>query len=342
MSWMRLEVSFRDHSKLRHVSRTLQLPMVSVRGMLVSLYARVLLECPDGNLANWTPDDIADACDAHDLNVDKEELLGVLVDARLLDKADGSFSVHDWMEYAHAYREAARKRKARALKAKENQEASNSKRTRRRSASKVSRTVQDTAVPPAEMSHSSTAFCPPDGQDRQDGQDRRDKTDGHDETIILAPSFAVANSKPHEQTSEPLRLEIVEVDDQAGVAVPDFPCVGQGAKTWDLSQKLFDELVEAFPGVDIEQEAMAARQWCRAQRDKGKGGKCKTARGMPAFISQWMSKAQNRAVKGSESVNPYSPAAKAARFRSAAHAWVEARERKENEIKTDISGERSE
>ncbi len=68
-----------------------------------------------------------------------------------------------------------------------------------------------------------------------------------------------------------------------------FPVVGKGPKEVRLSQRKIDEYAEAFPGVDVEQELRAARQWLRDNPTRKK-----TARGIPGFLTRWLTKAQDR------------------------------------------------
>jgi hypothetical protein len=68
-----------------------------------------------------------------------------------------------------------------------------------------------------------------------------------------------------------------------------FPTTGKGRQEWTLSQSKMDEYVAAYPGLDVVAEMRKARQWCR---DKSR--QRKTARGMPAFLTGWLNRAQNR------------------------------------------------
>jgi len=68
-----------------------------------------------------------------------------------------------------------------------------------------------------------------------------------------------------------------------------FPTTGKGPKNWTLSKAKFNEYVESFPGVDVPTELLKARQWCRSNSKKRK-----TANGMDAFLTRWLSQEQNR------------------------------------------------
>ena len=70
--------------------------------------------------------------------------------------------------------------------------------------------------------------------------------------------------------------------------VMEFPTVGTGEKTWNLTQAKFDEYAKAFPGLDVMAECRKARQWCNDNPEKRK-----TAKGMTRFLNAWLSRAQN-------------------------------------------------
>jgi hypothetical protein len=86
-------------------------------------------------------------------------------------------------------------------------------------------------------------------------------------------------SEPATPASEPPAAEKV---------VLTFPTVGRGAKTWDLTESKLAEYRESFPGVDVLSACRAALQWARDNPEKRK-----TAKGMPAFLTRWLSKEQN-------------------------------------------------
>ena len=68
-----------------------------------------------------------------------------------------------------------------------------------------------------------------------------------------------------------------------------FPCSGKkGGDEFSLVADKIAEYAESFPGVDVRAEIRAALQWCRDNPSKRK-----TKRGMPAFLTRWLSKAQN-------------------------------------------------
>lgn len=70
-------------------------------------------------------------------------------------------------------------------------------------------------------------------------------------------------------------------------AVLTFPTVGQGSRTWDLTEAHVAEWSLAFPGLDILGECRKALAWVKANQ-------AKTAKGMPAFLVNWFNRAVQR------------------------------------------------
>jgi hypothetical protein len=91
-----------------------------------------------------------------------------------------------------------------------------------------------------------------------------------------------------------------------------FPTVGKGKKQWSLIEAKLAEYRESFPGVDVLAECRKALQWCRDNPTKRK-----TARGMPAFLTRWLGKAQNAgraASNGKAGPPPETPEQRTARL----------------------------
>jgi len=87
-------------------------------------------------------------------------------------------------------------------------------------------------------------------------------------------------------------------DDPEPVLV--FPTVGSGAKEFPLTQAKLDEYAESYPGVDVLAECRKALQWCRDNPAKRK-----TAKGVPRFLANWLSKAQNSGQGARASPGPF-------------------------------------
>lgn len=84
------------------------------------------------------------------------------------------------------------------------------------------------------------------------------------------------------------------LDDAASKFVLVFPCCGPGSTyeqplDWGLTAGKLEEYKASFPGVDVLAESRKAQQWCRDNPAKRK-----TPRGMPAFMTRWLTRAQDR------------------------------------------------
>lgn len=91
-------------------------------------------------------------------------------------------------------------------------------------------------------------------------------------------------------------------DDAPGRDAPPplltFPCVGP-VKAWDLTAQKAGEYQTTYPSLDVPGEARKAWQWCQDNPANRK-----TARGMPAFLSRWFSRAQDRGGRRGAGAGP--------------------------------------
>jgi len=70
-----------------------------------------------------------------------------------------------------------------------------------------------------------------------------------------------------------------------------YPCNGNPSK-WFLTQSQVDEWIALYAGVDVLAECRKALGWLNARTMK------KTARGMPRFLTSWLSRASDRPRSG--------------------------------------------
>ncbi len=86
------------------------------------------------------------------------------------------------------------------------------------------------------------------------------------------------------------------------VPVLEFPVAHKTKKTWALTQTLIDELTEAFPAVDVLQQCKQALAWVKANPGR------KDPQGMSAFLTNWMSRQQNKGSPGAGKSSGPNPA----------------------------------
>lgn len=104
--YIELHDTFVDHRKVRRMSKDVSLPPVHVRGHLVTLWLNVLRHATDGNLSDWTPDDIAAYAD---WDGDAQAFVDALVRCEWLVERSNHLEVNDWREYAEHLKSADRK-----------------------------------------------------------------------------------------------------------------------------------------------------------------------------------------------------------------------------------------
>jgi hypothetical protein len=119
------------------------------------------------------------------------------------------------------------------------------------------------------------------------GRSRDSHGNGCDVRATPSPSPSPTASPIGEACSEP-------AEPASEPAVPDpivltFPTNGKGGKEWHLRESKLAEYRESYPGVDVLAECRKARQWCIDHPRRRK-----TADGMPAMLSGWLAKEQNR------------------------------------------------
>lgn len=92
---------------------------------------------------------------------------------------------------------------------------------------------------------------------------------------------------PSEVCPEPLRVAAEPTPTELPVLIA--PTTGSGAKEWHLTPTKLAEYEQAFPTLDVLAALRAAVQWCRDN-----SAKRKTAKGMPAFCTNWLNSCVNR------------------------------------------------
>jgi hypothetical protein len=104
---------------------------------------------------------------------------------------------------------------------------------------------------------------------------------------------------------EPIPVEEKKLEDPTPAKEPDpviitFPCNGR-THSWDLTQSRLEGYTQLYQGLDVLYELKKARQWIF-----DKSNRKKTARGMPAFCTNWLSRA-NDAFNHSSAIRERDP-----------------------------------
>lgn len=91
---IRLATSFKGHRKRKRLKRLLGF---GAEVYLIDLWLAVAMDCPEGILAGWDEEDIADACD---WEKEPKILVDALIECHWLEKnSDGEYALHDWCEH---------------------------------------------------------------------------------------------------------------------------------------------------------------------------------------------------------------------------------------------------
>ncbi len=121
---------------------------------------------------------------------------------------------------------------------------------------------------------------------------KHDKSGKNTTTCALYPSpFNPITSNPstYDLPSEGCSESGEAAQSEPESAVLEFPTDGKAGKHWKLVPSKVREYQEAYPHLDVMAEMRKALQWCRDNPTKRK-----TPGGMPAFLTRWLNKAQNR------------------------------------------------
>lgn len=120
MAWIESHQGLRGHPKTKKLVRRLKSSAAIIVGHLHFIWWWALDFAQDGEITQFDPEDIADACD---WSGDPEEFFNALVDAGFIDKVEHRYFLHDWYDYAGKLielrkKDAERKRNSRGKEKK--------------------------------------------------------------------------------------------------------------------------------------------------------------------------------------------------------------------------------
>ena len=127
-------------------------------------------------------------------------------------------------------------------------------------------------------------------------KDRTLSTNNHEGYQTLSENnhegYPTLSKNNHNQNqNQNQNQEVITTSSVASTEPPvlEFPCNGQGPKTWALTPAKVSEWQTAYPAVDVLTECRKARQWCIDNPRKAK-----THQGMARFLGSWLSRQQDR------------------------------------------------
>jgi hypothetical protein len=269
--------------KFKSTSRRLGIPRPHFRGHLEFLWDAAN-EC--GNPVIGTPEDIEATAEWAG---DPGALFVALRDGRWLDQTeDGLWEIHDFWVHCPDYvrkraeREAVREQKGHTLSGIRREAA------RRRwhrngqpptDASDMQTDASENHLHPVASESSPTDANECNWKTLASCQDANVRTPAPAPAPLDTDRMSVSCSEPSETASEP----------PASKVVMRFPTTGKGPKEWSLTAEKLAEYVEAFPALDVRGEIRRALQWILDNPTRKK-----TAKGMPAYLTRWLGKAQNQ------------------------------------------------
>ena len=289
MAWFKMHQELARHPKLKRFARGLGISRPTAIGHLFLLWSWAMDYAPDGNLANFTPEDIADGAEwGGEAATLIEAMLGCggLGQAGFLDRADdGTLSMHNWDENCGADFERRKKDAER-------------KRKKRMSVGCPQDVQRMSAVRGEERK----------GEEREEreekrGNEKRGEEKRGEETPPPAPAPATGGAifgNPSDQgpkrqsKSEPPMTPLPDgpFDMKTFMALQEmYWCVGDeyipdpGAEI-----RLIQELTEEYPAVPLFQEFRKARAWLEAHPEKVRND-------LRLFLRKWVSKAEKQYVQ---------------------------------------------
>lgn len=117
-------------------------------------------------------------------------------------------------------------------------------------------------------------------------------------TSSLVPSSLVPSSLGSGEPAGPASPPTA--DPVADDVVLSFPIVGHKTrKTWPLTRQFLDEHQDLYPNLDVLAVCRRALAWIKAKPERRK-----TAKGMPAFLVNWLNGDSNRGRGGAAGADP--------------------------------------
>ena len=108
--WLKIHDTLLGHRKIRRTCRMLGISEVALRGYLVTLWLNVLRHSPDGDLEDWTEEDIE-----HYAGWEGKPglLVPALIETAWIDIVDDRAVIHDWDEHSERLHVAKVRKQAR-------------------------------------------------------------------------------------------------------------------------------------------------------------------------------------------------------------------------------------
>ena len=116
MPWCKLESNLPRHRKIIRLAKMLGVSRVQAVGLVVNLWCAVLDHAPDGDISDWTDEEIAEYCG---WDGDVTVMSQCITRSGFVDHTDSTKKIHGWMERQGSYRHAIKVRNWRRRKEKD-------------------------------------------------------------------------------------------------------------------------------------------------------------------------------------------------------------------------------
>lgn len=114
MAWIEVHQELYRHPKVQRLATALQKNYAETLGHLISLWLWAAAFARDGDVTDFTSEEIAEACNAKDSS-DIEKLL---IECHWIDQKGAKKHLHDWKKHGLRVLESSRKRQAKARRSK--------------------------------------------------------------------------------------------------------------------------------------------------------------------------------------------------------------------------------
>ena len=115
MAWIEVHQELRMHPKVQRLAQLLKISRAEATGYVINLWLWCSMYAKDGNVSDWSSDEVSMACDASQNGL----LLKSLIETGFIDEKNGKKVVHDWKKYGLRFLRQQRERKRKWLKSRQ-------------------------------------------------------------------------------------------------------------------------------------------------------------------------------------------------------------------------------
>lgn len=258
VTYGRLDDTFHDSVKIERLATTLGIPDAQAAGHLAKLWSWALTAAPDGDVSDFEPEELERRVK---WTGEHGRLYAALIDDRerprhrFLDRTqDGLIIIHDFDEHSEGFKRATQKREYR--------------RKRREFGPGQPRVADASEIVASDQRGSERIREDQNRAERSRAEGTPDATVSSQTPPVALQLVLTGEETPTDPGAEPVLV---------------YPAVGRGPSEWTLTRRHLDELIRAYPALEVEAEMRKAL----AKINTGAVEK-KTARGYPRALASWL------------------------------------------------------